>query len=258
MRYSCEDIKLAINVLPSDALLECLKEGAADLGEQGINLFRQAVKRSKSDLLENYLKPNLLCAGDSYIYIAEDNGRKGSRTAYDPGNTVAASMAAFGSELAFPGRWGLFANPLSWIDIDAPGPRPSDRAINIGFTFYTLEFDNIPLSEQLRVISSGGLRRQTRSFNISRTTAGARSFTVATRVSIFTLSLIFVIGTTTSRSRIIALTRITGWRIFLILIYAKLMRIAGTSSKGLFVVALGSKPNWTTHYDCGSRTVVSP
>jgi hypothetical protein len=60
---------------------------------------------------------------------------------------------------AFPGRWGLFANPLAWIDIGAPGPRPSDRAINIGFTCYTLEFDNLPLSDQLRIIWSGGLRR---------------------------------------------------------------------------------------------------
>jgi hypothetical protein len=62
------------------------------------------------------------------------------------------------SDLAFPGRWGLFTNPLAWIDIDAPGPRPSDRAINIGFTCYTLEFDEMPLSEQLKVIWDGGLR----------------------------------------------------------------------------------------------------
>ncbi len=62
-------------------------------------------------------------------------------------------------DLAFPGRWGLFTNPLAWIDIDAPGPRPSDRATNIGFTCYTLEFDKIPLSEQLKIIWDGGLRR---------------------------------------------------------------------------------------------------
>jgi hypothetical protein len=40
MGYSCEDIKMAINVLPSDTLLGCLKEHVADLGEQGVNLFR--------------------------------------------------------------------------------------------------------------------------------------------------------------------------------------------------------------------------
>jgi hypothetical protein len=116
---------VAINVLPSDTLLECVKERVVDLGAQGVNLFRSALNRSKSDLLECYLRPNLLSRGNSYIYIAEDNGGKGSRRAYDPGNTVAA-LALPDSDLAFPGRWGLFANPLAWINIDAPGPRPSD------------------------------------------------------------------------------------------------------------------------------------
>jgi hypothetical protein len=150
---------VAINVLPSDILLECLKERVANLGEKSVNLFQNAVKRSKSDLLESYIRPNLLSPGNSYIYIAEDKGGKGSRRAFDPGNTVAASKATLGSNLAFPGRWGLFTNPLAWIDIEAPGPRPSDRAINIGFTCYTLEFDKIPLSQQLKMIWSGGLRR---------------------------------------------------------------------------------------------------
>jgi hypothetical protein len=149
---------VAINVLPSDTLFECLKERVANLGEKSVNLFQNAEKRSKSDLLETYIRPNLLAPRNSYIYIAEDKGGKGSRRAYDPGNTVAATMTP-DSNLAFPGRWGLFTNPLAWIDIDAPGPRPSDRAINIGFTCYTLEFDKIPLSEQLRAIWSGGLRR---------------------------------------------------------------------------------------------------
>jgi hypothetical protein len=134
---------VAINVLPSDILLECLKERVANLGEKSVNLFQNAVKRSKSDLLESYIRPNLLSPGNSYIYIAEDKGGKGSRRAFDPGNTVAASKATLGSNLAFPGRWGLFTNPLAWIDIEAPGPRPSDRAINIGFTCYTLEFDSL-------------------------------------------------------------------------------------------------------------------
>lgn len=149
---------MAINVLPSDTLLECLKGHVADLGEQGVNLFRCAVNKSKSDLIEYYLRPNLLSPGNSYIYIAGDKGGKGSRPAYDPGNTVVATQVPSSSDLTFPGRWGLFTNPLAWIDIDAPGPRPSDRAINIGFTCYTLEFDKFPLSEQLRAIWSGGLR----------------------------------------------------------------------------------------------------
>ncbi len=53
---------MAINVLPSDTLLECLKERAPDLGEKSINLFRSAVNQSKSDLLETYIRPNLLSA----------------------------------------------------------------------------------------------------------------------------------------------------------------------------------------------------
>ena len=115
---------MAINVLPSDALLECLKERVANLGEKSVSLFQNAVKRPKSDLIESYIRPNLISPGNSYIYIAEDKGGKGSRRAFDPGNTVAAAMNP-DSDLAFPGRWGLFANPLAWIDIDAPGPRPT-------------------------------------------------------------------------------------------------------------------------------------
>lgn len=134
---------MAIPVLPSDTLLECLKEHAHDLGGQGINLFRNAVAKSKSNLLDYYIQPHLLRPGQSYIYLAEDNGGKGSRPAYDPGNTAAAMI---NSELAVPGRWGLFTNPLAWIDINADGPRPSDRPINIGFCVYTLEFDKLPMS----------------------------------------------------------------------------------------------------------------
>jgi hypothetical protein len=153
---SCEEIIVAITVLPSDTLMACLKEHADDLGGQGINLFRNAVGGSKSNLLDSYIRPHLLRLGESYIYIAEDNGGKGSRPAYDPGNTFAATI---NSELAVPGRWGLFTNPLGWIDIDADGPRPSDRPINIGFCVYTHEFDNLRISEQLKVICDGGLKR---------------------------------------------------------------------------------------------------
>src|SRR5260370_29697044 len=102
---------MAINVLPSDTLLECLKERVANLGEKSVNLFQNAVKRSKSDLLESYIRPNLISPGNSYIYIAEDKGGKGSRRAYDPGNTVVASPVLPDSHLAFPRRLALFTNP---------------------------------------------------------------------------------------------------------------------------------------------------
>src|SRR5215831_18891207 len=114
---------MAIKALPSDTLLEHLKEQAADLGKQGVNLFRSALNKSKSDLIEFYIRPNLLSPGTSYIYIAGDKGGKGSRPAYDPGNTLVATKVPSGDDLAFPGGWGLFTNPLAWIDIDASGPR---------------------------------------------------------------------------------------------------------------------------------------
>lgn len=78
------------------------------------------------------------------------------RSNFDPANTIAAMLD---SDLALPGRWGLFANPLSWVDIDADGPRPKYRAINIGFTVYTLEFDALPISVQLKAIWDGGFKR---------------------------------------------------------------------------------------------------
>jgi hypothetical protein len=152
---------LAIQVLPLDTLFECLKDHASELGGQDINLFDSAVKKSKSDLLDYYLRPNLLVPGHAYIYIAEDKGGKGSRPNYDPGNTFVA-LANPQTGLAFPGRWGLFTNPLGWVEIDAQGPRPSDRPTNIGFCVFTLEFDQIPLPEQLKAIWDGGIGRSDR------------------------------------------------------------------------------------------------
>ena len=149
---------MAINILPSATLLECLEERANDLGGQGVNLFRNAVAKSKSDLLDQYIRPNLFRQGHSYIYLAEDKGKTGCRN-YDPGNTLVATTVAADSGLSVPGRWGLFTNPLGWVDINAPGPRPSDRPINIGFCVYTLEFDKLPIAEQLKAIWDGGLRR---------------------------------------------------------------------------------------------------
>jgi hypothetical protein len=157
---------MAIDILPSDTLLECLKERVYDLGGQGINLFRNAVGKSKSDLLDHYIRPHLLRQGHSYIYIAEDKGKTGRKN-YDPGNTLAAVT---NSGLAVPGRWGLFTNPLGWVDVDpggpgrailraSRGPRPSDRPVNIGFCVYTLEFDKLPIGEQLKAIWDGGLGR---------------------------------------------------------------------------------------------------
>jgi hypothetical protein len=148
-----------IEELSSDTFLACAASKRDELGRQGVNLFQSALTRSKSDLLEIYLRPSLLVPGNSYIYIAEDKGGKGGRPNYDPANSLVATIEPPESDLAFPGRWGLFTNPLGWVGIDAEGPRPSDRPINVGYTVYTLEFDKILLSEQLKVIWDGGLRR---------------------------------------------------------------------------------------------------
>ena len=47
MGYSCEDIQLAINVLPSDTLFECLKERVANLGEKSVSLFSKCCQAIK-------------------------------------------------------------------------------------------------------------------------------------------------------------------------------------------------------------------
>jgi hypothetical protein len=155
----CEEILVAIDILLPDAVMRCLEGARYQLGGQGINQFRMALKRSKSDLLDRYIRPNLITPNHSYIYIAEDKGGIGGRQNYDPGNTLVATMMPVDDELVVPGRWGLFTNPLGWTGIDVAGPRPSERAINIGFCVYTLEFDKLPLGEQLQAIYGGGLRR---------------------------------------------------------------------------------------------------
>src|ERR1051326_4669993 len=145
--------------LSSDTLVACLSSKRDELGGQGVNLFLSALKKSKSDLLELYLRPNLLCPGKSYVYIAEDSGGKRGRPNYDPANSLFAALEPSESGYALPGRWGLFTNPLGWVGIDAAGPRPSHRPLNIGFTIYTLEFDELSLPEQLKAIWDGGVRR---------------------------------------------------------------------------------------------------
>jgi hypothetical protein len=150
---------VAISILSSDTVTRCLEGARDELGGQGVNLVRAALNKPKSDLLDRLIRPKLITRNHSYIYLAEDKGGKGSRPNYGPGNTLVASTMSADDDLAVPGRWGLFTNPLGWTDIDAPGPKPRERAINIGFCVYTLEFDKLPLGEQLRAIYSGGLNR---------------------------------------------------------------------------------------------------
>jgi hypothetical protein len=152
---------VAISILSPDTVTRCLEGARDELGGQGVNLFRAALNKQKSDLLDRFIRPKLITRDHSYIYLAQDKGGKCSRPNYDPGNTLAASMVPADDELAVPGKWGLFTNPLGWTVIDAPMGQhpPRDRPINIGFCVYTLEFDNLPLGEQLRAIYGGGLNR---------------------------------------------------------------------------------------------------
>jgi hypothetical protein len=48
----------------------------------------------------------------------------------------------------------LFSNTLSWGKTP-----PSERTHNAGFGVYTIEFDHMPLPDQLRIIWSGKLKR---------------------------------------------------------------------------------------------------
>jgi hypothetical protein len=152
-----EGILVSIDVVTPEAALARLESARDRLGPQGINLFRAALDRSKSDLVDNFIRPHLFTPDRSYIYIAGDNGGVRSRPNYDSGNSLVASISPADHDFALPGGWGLFANPLGWTGIDVPGPKPSERATNIGFCIYTLEFDKLALEEQLRVIYGGGL-----------------------------------------------------------------------------------------------------
>jgi hypothetical protein len=147
--------------LSSDILLDCLERKRDDLGGQAINQFCMSFSRESSTLLDIYLRPHLLSEGQSYIYLAENNRGERGRPNFDPLNSIEAMQTLPGDDWALPGRWGLFNNPLGWVDVGLPnGSRPpSERAVNVGFCVYTLEFDGLPLSRQLQVICDGSLRK---------------------------------------------------------------------------------------------------
>jgi hypothetical protein len=141
--------------------MECLEQKHSELDERGINLFRQSLNREHSDLLERYIRAHLVCRDRSYIYLAEDNGGVGSRPNFDPLNSIKAMEAPSGDDWALPGCWGLFTNPLRWVEVGLPkgSSGPSERAVNVGFCVYTIEFDKVPLAWQLEVIWDGKLRK---------------------------------------------------------------------------------------------------
>jgi hypothetical protein len=133
-------------ILRRAEMLATIKQKGA-LDGRSVNLFSALERPPKSDLLELYLWENLYRPGFHYIYVTPDPSRYGSAD-WQPalaGASVAASLA---------GACTLFSNTLSWGE--SP---PSERTYNAGFAVYTIEFDHVPLVDQLRIIWSGKLKR---------------------------------------------------------------------------------------------------
>jgi hypothetical protein len=136
--------------LPPAEMLAII-ERKAQLDRRGINLFRNALQRKpRSDLFGHYIGPNLYQPGSHYIYTTPDPQRFRYRN-WRP------EMTAKAIELRSMVFCGLFSNTLSWID--EAGLSPGERTFNAGFTVQTIEFDGMPLADQLAVIYSGRLKR---------------------------------------------------------------------------------------------------
>src|SRR5436190_13945469 len=127
-------------------MLATIKQKGA-LDGRSVNLFSALERPPKSDLLELYLWENLYRPGSHYIYVTPDPSRYGSAD-WQPGLSEASVAASR--------VWActLFSNTPSWGE--SP---PSGRTHNAGFTVYTMEFDHVPLVDQLRIIWSGKLKR---------------------------------------------------------------------------------------------------
>ena len=137
-------------MLPRGEMLVVIQRNK-DLDGRSINLFRNALERQpRSDLFRHFIGPNLYHPGSHYIYTTPDANRYGFKN-WRPEITAAAI------EHQTIAPCGLFSNPLAWID-DADLP-PSERTHNAGYTVYTIEFDGMPIDEQLRIIHSGSLKR---------------------------------------------------------------------------------------------------
>src|SRR5436190_5263130 len=127
-------------------MLATIKQKGA-LDGRSVNLFSALQRPPRSDLLELYLWENLYRPDSHYIYVTPDPSRYGSAD-WRP------SLNAEIVETSLVGACTLFSNTLSWGD--SP---PSERSHNAGFTVYTIEFDHMPLANQLQLIWSGKLKR---------------------------------------------------------------------------------------------------
>ena len=139
-------------VLPRrDMLTAIVKCKGNVLGGEAINLYRIALtQQPRSGLLTHYVEPNLYHPGSHYIYTTPDPSRFGYKN-WRP------EITAIAIENQLIAACGLFSNTLGWIDAaDLP---PADRTYNAGFAVYTIEFDGMPIDDQMRVVYSGKLKR---------------------------------------------------------------------------------------------------
>jgi hypothetical protein len=121
------------------------------LDGRAVNLFRNALqRRPQSDLLKHYIEPHLYHPGSYYMYTTPEPDRVRFKN-WRPEITARAVKHSTIAPCA------VFSNTLAWID-DAD-LSPSERTYNAGFGVYTFEPDSDALSDQLRVIYSGLLKR---------------------------------------------------------------------------------------------------
>jgi hypothetical protein len=133
-------------ILPPAEMLARIKQNGS-LDGRSVNLFAALERPPKSDLVELYLRENLYRPDSHYIYVTPDPTRYGFAY-WRPVLTEAVVEARTIAPCA------LFSNTLSWGDTP-----PSERTCNAGFAVYTMEFDHMPVADQLRIIWSGKLKR---------------------------------------------------------------------------------------------------
>lgn len=132
-------------MLSRTEMFEKIKGGGA-LDGQSLNLFSVLTRSPRSGLFDSYLEENFYQPGSYYIYTTPDV----ERYRYAHWQPV-MTREVVERRLIHPRA--LFSNTLAWGDTP-----PSERVYNAGFVVYTIEFDQMPLADQLRIIWSGKLR----------------------------------------------------------------------------------------------------
>jgi hypothetical protein len=156
---------------------EIKRRGALD--GRSLNLFSALTRPRRSGLVDHYVYQNLYRPGSHYMYVTPD----AEQYRYGYWRPVMTKAVAEHRTML---PCTLFSNTLSWGDT-----RPRERTFNAGFAVYTIEFDHVPLPEQLRIVWSGRLKRISHEFEQFRTTEAMRPSTPETKTCTFTLRTIF-------------------------------------------------------------------